>query len=62
MACKQSDPPPLEVEKGDLYFSGYYWNYKNKTSPAGPGPNIFLGNKQAAWVDSSGKLHLTIQM
>jgi len=61
MACKQSDPPPLEVEKGDLYFSGYYWNYKNKTSPAGPGPNIFLGNKQAAWVDSSGKLHLTIQ-
>lgn len=62
-SCKQSAPPaPVEVvEVGDLYFSGYYWNYKNATSPVGPGPNRFLGTSQGAWVDSAGSLHLTIQ-
>lgn len=62
-SCKQSAPPVPEevVEKGDIYFSGYYWNYKNAANPVGPGPNRFLGTNQGAWVDSAGSLHLKIQ-
>jgi hypothetical protein len=62
IACKQSPPPKLEPveEKGDIYFSGYHWNYKNATNPVGPGPNRFLGTSEAVWVDSSGYLHLRI--
>lgn len=63
VACKQSEPPTIESDdnKGDLYFSGYYWNYKDRPTPVGPGPNRFLGNANGAWVDSLGKLHLKIQ-
>lgn len=62
-ACKQSPPPDIKVpdEKGDLFFSGYYWNYKDRPTPVGPGPNRFLGTDKGAWVDSLGRLHLKIQ-
>jgi len=30
--CEQSAPSNLYEEKGDLYFSGYYFNYKKKPS------------------------------
>lgn len=61
-SCKQSPPPDVpEVDQiGALYFSGYYWNYKNATTPVGPGPNRFLGTSEAAWVDGDGYLHLKI--
>ncbi len=61
-SCKQSDPPEIpEVEQiGELYFSGYYWNYKNANTPVGPGPNRFLGTSESAWVDANGYLHLRI--
>jgi hypothetical protein len=61
-SCKQSPPKPpvTPEEKGDLYFSGYYWNYKNQTSPVGPGPNRFLGTSENVWVDADGNLHLRI--
>ena len=61
-ACKQSSPDefPLPEEKGDLYFSGYYWNYKDASTPVGPGPNRFLGTNENAWVDTDGNLHLKI--
>jgi hypothetical protein len=28
IGCKQGDPPPKK-ETGDIFFSGYYWNFKN---------------------------------
>ena len=59
--CEQSAPTNLYEEKGDLYFSGYYFNYKNRLAPVGPGPNRFLGDSTAAWVDNEQKLHLKIQ-
>ena len=61
-ACKQSPPPELKiVEKtGAVYFSGYYWDYKDRPAPVGPGPNRFLGTKENAFVDSIGRLHLKI--
>ena len=59
--CEQSAPANLYEEKGDLYFSGYYFNYKNRLTPVGPGPNRFLGDSTAAWVDNQEKLHLKIQ-
>lgn len=61
-SCKQSPPPEpsLEGEKGDLLFSGYYWNYKDRPTPVGPGPNRFLGTSENVWVDSVGNLHLRI--
>jgi hypothetical protein len=59
--CEQSAPANIYEEKGDLYFSGYYFNYKNKITPVGPGPNRFLGDSTAAWVDNQQKLHLKIQ-
>jgi hypothetical protein len=60
--CKQSDPPAKKeiIEKGDLYFSGYYFNYKNTATPVGPGPNRFNGSAENAWVDSENRLHLKI--
>lgn len=62
-ACKQSDPPPLPevVEKGDLFFSGYYWNIKNSLgNNVGPGPNKFSGSSDNIWLDKDGMLHLKI--
>ena len=59
--CKQSDPvDPIDEEVGDLYFSGYYWDYKNANTPVGPGPNRFSGTSEFAWVDPQGNLHLKI--
>jgi hypothetical protein len=62
-ACKQSDPPPLNevVEKGDFYFSGYYWKIKNSLgNSVGPGPNKFSGSSDNIWLDQDGMLHLKI--
>ena len=62
-ACKQSEPPPLSevVEKGDLFFSGYYWNIKNSLgNNVGPGPNKFSGSSDNIWLDKDGMLHLKI--
>lgn len=61
-ACKQSAPPDIQLpdEKGSLFFSGYYFNYKNADNPVGPGPNRFAGNAESAYVDSLGRLHLKI--
>lgn len=61
-ACKQSEPPEIKIpeRKGSLYFSGYYFNYKNTPNPVGPGPNRFKGTTDYAWVDANDKLHLKI--
>jgi hypothetical protein len=62
-ACKQSDPPPVPevIEKGDLFFSGYYWNIKNSLgNNVGPGPNKFSGSSDNIWLDKDGMLHLKI--
>ena len=61
-SCKQSDPPEIKIPEktGALFFSGYYFNYKNTTNPVGPGPNRFSGTKEYAWVDANDKLHLKI--
>lgn len=40
-----------------ISFSGYEWYVKDATA-AGPGPNNW--NPKNVWVDSAGKLHLTI--
>ena len=58
--CKQSDPPE-PTEKGDLYFSGYYWNFKNSgTNKMGPGPNYFASDTGNIYVDGNGMLHMKI--
>jgi hypothetical protein len=58
--CKQSDPPE-PTEKGDLYFSGYYWNFKNSgTNMMGPGPNYFASDTGNIYVDGNGMLHMKI--
>ncbi len=63
ISCKQSDPPVPDDPsgKGDLYFSGYYWNIKNSNgTQAGPGPNIFTNAPANIWLDASNMLHLKI--
>lgn len=62
VACKQSPPPEFvaPVIPGDLEFSGYQWKYKNADNPVGPGPNLFSGTPDFAWVDANGHLHLKI--
>ena len=62
-ACKQSDPPavPSADETGDLFFSGYYWNYKNSNETlVGPGPNKFSNSPNNIWLDADNNLHLKI--
>ncbi len=61
-ACYQGDPPKVETPepKGDFAFSGYQFKYKNANSLVGPGPNLFSGTPDFAWVDGAGKLHLKI--
>jgi hypothetical protein len=66
-ACKQGDPPVVDPPnnttpqpKGDFAFSGYQFRYKNANFAVGPGPNLFSGTSDFAWVDSTGKLHLKI--
>lgn len=61
VACKQSDPEPLPTAKGDIYFSGYYWNIKNsKEIKVGPGPNAFTNSPKNIWLDGNNLLHLKI--
>jgi hypothetical protein len=62
-ACKQSDPPPPpeNVERGDLYFSGYWWNIKHSSgNPVGPGPNRFSNDSNIVFLDNRNRLHLRI--
>jgi hypothetical protein len=60
VGCKQGDPPPKK-ETGDIFFSGYYWNFKNSNeNQVGPGPNKFASTPNNIWVDASGMLHLKI--
>lgn len=61
--CEQSEPPPNNPveEKGDIYFSGYYWNIKTSgSSTMGPGPNYFSGSTDNVWLDPDSMLHLRI--
>ncbi|MFM9052504.1 MAG: hypothetical protein ACKOKF_09375 [Bacteroidota bacterium] len=61
LGCEQSDPPSLDPETGDFYFSGYYWNIKaSGTSMMGPGPNFFGGTSENVWLDQDSMLHLRI--
>ncbi len=41
-------------------FSGYTWDVKNVRS-GGPGPNRWSDSADSVWVDSEGKLHLTVR-
>ena len=60
IGCKQGDPPPKK-ETGDIFFSGYYWNFKNSNeNQVGPGPNKFASTPNNIWVDAAGMLHLKI--
>jgi hypothetical protein len=43
-----------------IQWSGYTWDVKNGSN-LGPGPNYWLGNTSAVWVDSDGNLHLKIR-
>ena len=62
-SCKQSDPPaePNSDETGDLFFSGYYLNYKNSNNlNVGPGPNKFTNSSDNIFLDATNSLHLKI--
>jgi hypothetical protein len=43
-----------------IQFAGYAWQVKASETPVGPGPNYFSGQGQDVWVDSLGRLHLSI--
>ncbi|CAN5613814.1 hypothetical protein BH11ARM2_BH11ARM2_21840 [soil metagenome] len=49
-------PPPRT-----LAFSGFHWEISDSHGEIrGPGPNVFDGGAKSVWVDSKGRLHLTI--
>ncbi len=55
-------PMPTEtstvtVQNGNILFSGYEWEVRN-SGLSGPGPNVW--DKDNAWVDENGDLHLKI--
>lgn len=58
-AVKPDDTVPAKLKSAatTILFSGYEWYVKDATA-WGPGPNNW--NPQNVWVDSVGKLHLTI--
>lgn len=59
-SCEQSAPPVVE-EKGDIFFSGYYWKLKDSdVNRVGPGPNRFSKSTDNIWLDANGMLHLKI--
>lgn len=61
MACEQPDPK-FGTRTGDsLFFADRYWEIKKyETSLMGPGPNYFSTDPSHVWVDSKGRLHMTI--
>ena len=60
VSCRQSGQPE-PVSTGDLYFSGYYWNFKNTNDIAvGPGPNRFTSKYNNIFLDAGSSLHLKI--
>lgn len=49
----------LGAQASTLEFSGYTWDVKTAVGePVGPGPNLFA--KDAAFVDTQGRLHLRV--
>lgn len=52
-----SIPSQLKSATSIITFSGYDWYVKDRIA-SGPGPNNW--NPKNVWVDSAGKLHLTI--
>ena len=48
------------ITKRSITFSGYAWKVKSSEGPVGPGSNYFSDNKDNAWVDTAGRLHLRI--
>jgi hypothetical protein len=56
----------IEVQRQEFFktmgFSGYQWGVKDSCgSYEDPGPSRFTDNAQHIWVDSQGRLHLTIK-
>ena len=43
-----------------IEFAGRTWGVKNSTFPVGPGSNFFSSSPNDVWVDSQGRLHLTV--
>jgi len=41
-------------------FAGSSWAVKASSSPVGPGPNVFSDSPENVWVDTAGRLHLSI--
>ncbi len=56
-----SDLGSASISADTVHFSGMDWNVKTaEFSPVGPGLNYFAGSDSTVWVDSQGRLHLTI--
>lgn len=60
-SCEQPDPK-FGIRTGDsLFFADRYWEIKKyETSLMGPGPNYFSTDPNHVWVDTKGRLHMTI--
>ena len=59
--CEQEEPENISRTGDSLFFAGEYWTIKEYvTSFQGPGPNYFSSNPNHVWVDSRGRLHMTI--
>lgn len=59
--CEQPEPEQGVREGDKLFFADRYWDIKEfENSLMGPGPNYFSTDPNHVWVDSKGRLHLTI--
>ena len=50
----------IEGQARTIQFSGYNWEVKSSEKRMNPGKNYFSDSQENVWVDSLGRLHLTI--
>ncbi|MHB0897301.1 MAG: hypothetical protein ACYC1A_07110 [Spirochaetales bacterium] len=48
------------AEPRNIEFAGILWGLRQTAGPVDPGPNTFSNAADQVWIDSQGKLHLTI--
>lgn len=59
--CEQPEPKFGVRTSDSLFFADRYWEIKEfESSLMGPGPNYFSTDPNHVWVDTEGRLHLTI--
>lgn len=57
--CKNYSDDEIINGQREITFAGYKWVVRNWDGS--PGPNCWTNSKEDVWVDSTGRLHLTIK-